>query len=214
LSRLWVEDKEEFVRVTRGALHSVALLVMPMALGCALYPALGVSIFGKQSFGPSEDDLRVLSLFLFLVYFTMPIGICVLAAGKQRAWSLVQCLCVVVSLVFDPLLTPWFEHKYKNGGLGPSVASVISELFVVSLGLWLMPRGVFDARFRRTLFFAVISGGAMATVAWLLRSINPFLAAPVAVLAYAAALYGTGEITRDDIHKVKGAVLRKLNRAR
>ena len=214
LSRLWVEDKEDFLRVTRGALHSVALLVMPMALGCALYPALGVGIFGKQSFGPSEDDLRVLALFLFLVYFTMPIGICVLAAGKQRAWSLIQCLCLVVSLVFDPLLTPWFEHKYKNGGLGPCVASVISELLVVAFGLWLMPRGVFDARFRRTLLFAVLSGGAMAAVAWSLRSFNPFFSAPMAVMAYGVGLFVTGEITRDDIAKLKGTVTRKLSRGR
>jgi O-antigen/teichoic acid export membrane protein len=214
LCRLWVEDQQDFRRVIRGSLHSVALLVMPIALGCALYPDIGIAVFSKKSFGPAADDLRVLSVFLFLVYFTMPVGICVMAAGKQRAWSVVQSLCVAVSLVLDPLLTPWFQRRFTNGGLGPCVASVVSEVIVVGCGLVLMPRGVFDARLRRTLYFAMLSGVAMIVVARLLRSVTPFVAAPVAVLAYAGALWVTGEIDRSHIAKVKNTLSRKLSRNR
>jgi O-antigen/teichoic acid export membrane protein len=213
LCRLWVEDKQDFLRVTRGSLHSVSLLVMPMALGCGLYPDIGIAIFSRKAFGPAADDLRVLSVFLFLVYFTMPVGTCVLACGRQRIWSVVQSLCVAVSLVLDPLLTPWFERHYGNGGLGPCVASVVSEAVVVGCGLALMPSGVFDARLRRTLFFALLSGLAMAVVARLLRSVTPFVAAPVAVLAYGAALFASGEIDRSHIDKVRNVLARKLKRA-
>jgi len=214
LCRLWVEDREEYRSVARGSLHSVALLVMPIALGCGLYPDLGIAIFSKKAFGPAADDLRVLSLFLFLMYFTMPVGTVVLAAGKQRAWSVVQSLCIVVSLVLDPLLTPWFQFHYRNGGLGPCVASVVSELLVVACGVVLAPAGIFDAKLRKTLFFALLAGIAMSLVAWLLRGINPFLSAPVALLAYVAALFATGELDRSTIAKVQGVVMRKLSRAR
>jgi len=188
LCRLWAEDKNEYKRVARGSLHSVALLVMPIALGCGLYPDIGIAIFSKKAFGPAADDLRVLSLFLFLVYFTMPVGTCVLAAGKQRAWSVVQSLCIGVSFILDPLLTPWFQAHYGNGGLGPCFASVVSELIVVACGVVLMPSGMFDARLRRTLFFALISGLAMALVARLLHALSPFIAAPLALLAYGGGL--------------------------
>ncbi|HEX2674759.1 MAG TPA: polysaccharide biosynthesis C-terminal domain-containing protein, partial [Polyangiaceae bacterium] len=214
LCRLWVEDKDEFLRVTRGSLHSVALIVMPVALGCFLFPDIGVAIFSKQAYGPAADDLRILSLFLFLVYFTMPIGTAVLAAGRQRAWSIVQSLCVAVSALLDPILTPWFQKRYANGGLGPSVASVVSELIVVGCGLWFMPAGVFDARLRRTLLLTAAAGLAMGGVAWLLSSITPFVAAPVALLAYGAVLWTTGEIDRSHVAKVTGVVTRKLSRAR
>jgi O-antigen/teichoic acid export membrane protein len=214
LCRLWQDDRDDFLRVTRGSLHSVALLVMPIALGCGLYPDIGIAIFSRKVFGPAADDLRVLSLFLFLVYFTMPVGTCVLACGKQRAWGVVQSLCVVVSLVLDPLLTPWFERRFGNGGLGPSVASVVSEVIVVGCGLALMPRGVFDSRLRRTLFFAFLSGLVMALVARVMRSITPFVAAPVATLAYGCALWVTGEIDRSHLSKIKTLLARKLSRAR
>ena len=214
LCRLWSEDQPEFLRVARGSLHSVALLVIPIALGCALYPDIAIAIFSKKNFGPAADDLRVLSLFLFLVYFSMPIGTCVLASGRQRAWSVVQSLCVVVSLVLDPLLTPWFEQHMANGGLGPCVASVVSEVIVVGSGVVLVPRGTFDARLRRTLFFAVVAGLGMALVGRLLRSFNPFLAAPFAVAAYGAGLWVTGELNRSHVAKLREVALRKLSRAR
>jgi len=54
----------------------------------------------------------------------------------------------------------------------------------------------------------------MSLVAWLLRGIDPFLGAPVALLAYVAALFATGELDRSTIAKVKGVVMRKLSRAR
>jgi O-antigen/teichoic acid export membrane protein len=214
LCRLWAEDGDEFVRVARGSIHSVALLVMPMALACGLYPDVGVAIFSKKAFGPAADDLRVLAFFLFLVYFTMPIGTCVLAAAKQRAWSIVQSLCVVVSLVLDPLVTPWFQRRLNNGGLGPCVAAVVSEVIVVICGLWLLPRGVFDAKLRRTLLFAILSGGAMALTARLLASINPFIAAPISFLAYAGGLWAAGEIDRSHVAKVRDVLARKFSRAR
>jgi O-antigen/teichoic acid export membrane protein len=214
LCRLWIDDQEEFRRVARGGLHSVTLLVMPIALGCGLYPDLGIAIFSKENFGPAADDLRVLALFLFVVYFTMPIGVCVLASGKQRVWSVVQSLCIVVSLVLDPLLIPVFQRRYENGGLGPCVASVVSELVVAICGLILMPRGVFDARMRRALFFAVLAGLAMSLCAILLRSITPWVAAPIAVAAYAGVLRLSGEIDQALVDKLKGVVMGKLSRFR
>ena len=94
------------------------------------------------------------------------------------------------------------------------VAAVVSELIVVVCGVVLAPSGIFNAKLRRTLFFAVLAGGAMALVAWLLRALNPFLAAPVALLAYGAALWATGEIDRSQFERIRNVVMRKLSRAR
>jgi O-antigen/teichoic acid export membrane protein len=212
LCRLWAEDQQDFRRVTRDSLHSISLLVVPVALGCGLYPDIGVAIFSKKAFGPTADVLRVLAVFLFLVYFTMPIGTAVLACGKQRAWSVVQSVCVVVSFALDPLLIPWFQAHYHNGGLGPSVASVLSELIVVVCGLALMPSGTIDARLRRTFLMTVLAGLAMAAAARVLRPLSPFLAAPVALTAYAGALWVTGEVGPSHVAALRDFAKRKLGR--
>lgn len=212
LCRLYAEEPDGYAKVARGAFQGVSLLAVPVALGCALYPELGVAIFSRESFAAAENNLRVLAAFLFLVYFSMPLGTCIMAAGKQRAWSIVQALCVVVSAVLDPLLVPYFQAHWGNGGLGLCTASVVSETVVIACGIALLPRGVFDRRLLRTLLFAALSGGAMALVAHFTRSINPWLAAPVSVVAYGVALSASGGIEREQMDRIKGFFARKLSR--
>jgi O-antigen/teichoic acid export membrane protein len=214
LCRLHVEEPEGYAKVARGSFQGVALLAVPVAVGCALYPELGVAIFSRRSFGAAETNLRILSLFLFLVYFSMPLGTCIMAAGKQRAWSIVQGLCVVVSLVLDPLLVPWFQTRTGNGGLGLCVAAVASEALVVGCGVALTPRGVFDGKLVRSILLALVSGGVMALVARFARPLTPWLGAPISVIAYALALWATGGVDSDQIAAARAAIARKFSRGR
>jgi O-antigen/teichoic acid export membrane protein len=114
LCRLYATDLEAFKRTTRNALRGTSLMVIPVALGCLLYPDIGIAFYDRKSFLPAEMNVRFLSLFVLLLYFTMPLGICVLAAGRQRAWTIVQSSCIVVSLALDPIL-PWFQRRTGNG---------------------------------------------------------------------------------------------------
>jgi O-antigen/teichoic acid export membrane protein len=213
LSRLWAESKEGYASTLVGALNGIALIAAPAALGCALYPEIGVAIFGGKEFGPAQDNLRVMALFLFLVYFSMPLQSALLAAGKQRAWGVIQLLCVIVSFALDPLLVPWFQERMGNGGMGLSVAAVISESFVVICGVAIMPRGVLNRSVLRTVTLTVLSGAAMAAVAFALKdSISPFVAAPVAVSTYIAAALMSGAITKSQRDAVYGVLKRRFGR--
>jgi O-antigen/teichoic acid export membrane protein len=213
LCRMHATDMEGFRRTTNGAFRSIALLMVPVALGCALYPQIGVTLFSRRYFRPAEDNLRIMALFLALVYFSMPLGTCIMAAGRQRAWSMVQCLCVLISLVLDPLLVPVFQRHTGNGGLGLCVAAVISEATMITLGVALAPRGVFDRRFGRVVGLALASGGAMVLTAAIARPLPAYLAAPLSLCAYAGALWATGGIDRDQVASVRDAVGRGFSRA-
>ncbi len=214
LCRLHAVDMKAFIRTSREAVRGASLLAIPVALGCALYPDVGTSVY-SHSFAPAENNLRVLSVFLFLLYFTMPLGCAILAAGKQRAWAIVQSICVVVSVALDPLLIPWFERKWANGGIGVCVSTVASELIVVACGIWLAPSGIFDRKFWRALGLAAASGAAMVVTARLLHPIlTPFLAAPISVIAYTVALWLTGGLEQSSIDAISGFLKRKMNRVK
>lgn len=215
LCRLYSEDLPAYIRVCRGSFSSVALIAVPVALGCLMYPEVGVSLFSRKSFSAAEDNLRVLSLFLFLLYFSMPLLTAVLAAGKKRASSFTQAGCVIVSLVLDPILIPWFQRRSGNGGLGLCVAAVISEAFVVACAITLMPRGVFDRRLIRSLALAFVSGCVMALVAHLLKPwLSPFIGAPIAVTAYGVALWATGGVDPDQMAQLKAQLGKRFARFR
>lgn len=213
LCRLWGESRDGFATTTAGALNGVALLAVPAALGCALYPQIGIAVFGEEGFGPAEDNLRVMSLFLFLIYFSMPIGSAVLAAGKRRAWSVLQCLCLAVGVALNPFLVPWFQTHMGNGGLGLCVAAVVTEVLVVGGSIALLPRGVLNRSVMRTLTLALLSGLPMVAVAFVLDGrLSMFLAAPLAVLTYCLAALATGAVTKVQRDAVFGALRRRVLR--
>jgi len=142
LCRLYAEDERAYRKTAADALFVVSLLVIPVALGCGLFPQLGVAIFGQQNFAPACDDLRILAPYVFLVYFSMVIGSCLVAAGRQNGWTAVQLGSVIVSVALDPPLISWFQAHYGNGGLGVCSAAVLSEVLMVGGGLWLLPKGI------------------------------------------------------------------------
>jgi O-antigen/teichoic acid export membrane protein len=213
LCRLWAENKEGFAATVRGSLNGIALVAAPAALGCALYPEIGVSVFGEKDFGPAADALRIMAIFVFLVYFSMPIRTAVVAAGRLRAWIMIQIPCLIISVALDPVLIPLFQEHKGNGGIGLCIAAVISEFLIVIGGMALMPRGVLDRSVLRTLALTALSGAAMAAVAFALKGrITPFIAAPVAVSAYVIAALITGAITKSQRDAVLGVLRRRLGR--
>jgi len=214
LCRLHATSMPDFIAASNGSIRGTSLLALPVALGCFLYPDVGVAIYSKAAFGPAEDDLRMMALFLFLVYFTMPIGTAILASGRQRAWAIVQSLCVGVSLLCDPPFVTYFQRRTGNGGIGVCAAAVLSEIIVVACGLWMAPRGTFDRRTFRVLLSAAVAGALMAATAHLLRAVNSFVGAPVAVIVYAATVWFTGGIDPSFLYAVRRTIGKKVSRLR
>lgn len=210
LCRLHTADKDGFNKATNGALRSIALLIAPVALGCAFFPQLGVALFSRQMFRPAEDNLRIMAAFIPLVYLSMPLGTAIMAAGRQRAWSAVQCLAVGISIALDPLLVPVFQGRYGNGGLGLCVAAVVSEVVMVGFGLALVPKGVLDRRLARLFGALFVSAAAFAGAAWACSGLPAVIGATAACAAYTLALWLTGAVDAQQLQTIAAALGRKL----
>ena len=188
LFRLHAEDRDAYRETAAGALRTATVLVVPLALGCAVFPQLGVAIFGQGAFGPALDNLRVLAPYVFLVYFSMTLGCCLSAAGRRRAWVLLQFGCVGAAAALDVLLIPWFQARTGNGGLGVAASLLIGEVFVVAGAAWLAPAGLLGRRFAITALRAAAGGLAMVLAASWLGGLTPWIAAPVSVATYMSVL--------------------------
>jgi len=210
LSRLYTSDREAYFRLGRGALRSATALAVPLALGCALYPDLGTRIFSRESFAPAEQNLKVLAAFVFLAYFSMTLGCCLSAAGRQRAWALSQLACVAISAALDPFLIPWFQARLHNGGVGVCVATVASEVaMTLAAAIWLAPKGLLDRQFWHSLLAALMGGCAMLAVSWLLARVNPFLAAPLSIAAYLVVLWALGGLDPKQLLALREGLARR-----
>jgi O-antigen/teichoic acid export membrane protein len=209
LCRLHKEDPAAYVATGRSALRATLLLAVPIALSCALYRDLGIQIFSKQAYGGAQANLVVLSCFLLLLYFSMPLGIAILAAGRQRMWAGVQLLCVLVSAGFNPPLIPWFQERYGNGGLGVCVANTVAEALMVVAGVILAPRGMLDRSILATAARCLVAGLGMAAAATALKGFSSFLAAPVALLSYLCCLWVVGGLDQSQLALFRSLLRRK-----
>jgi O-antigen/teichoic acid export membrane protein len=214
LCRLYPSDRVQYTATARAAFLTTTLFVVPIALCCALFPDVGVMIFSRHAFGPAEDNLRVLSLFVFLTYFSMPLGTCLVSAGLTRAWTAVQLACVAISAALSALLIPWFQAHGGNGGLGVCVSTVVAEVAVLSAALWLVPKGVIDGALGKRMALALLAGAAMALAARLLAPLTSFVAAPISLVVYAACLHFTGGVAPHEEQQILAYVRRRLGRAR
>jgi O-antigen/teichoic acid export membrane protein len=210
LFRLHAENPAAYRATASAALRTGTVAVVPLALGCGLFPELGIWIFGEEAFAPAEANLRILAAHVFLIYFSMTIGCCLAAAGRERAWALAQVGCVVAAAALDLLLVPLFQAHTGNGGLGIAVSLVACEVLMLAVALVLVPRGVVDRAFLGTLVRALAAGGAMAGVAALLSEQNPIAGAAAAGLAYLGALALLGGLDREQ----RAALARIFSRRR
>jgi O-antigen/teichoic acid export membrane protein len=212
LARLVVEDMAQFRQTVRRSINGTAIVAIPLALCCALYPEVGVSLYSQKSFGPAEQNLMILSVMVLLIYFSMPLGSALLAAGRQSTWAWAQSGCVVVRLVLNPLLIPWFQERYGNGGLGVCVSAVFCEVILVLVALFMIPGGVADRELGKSIGKAALAGGAMALTAVAFRNLTPWIVAPSSVVVYGATLWLVGGIDKVQLQRVIDGVQRKLGR--
>ena len=212
LSRLHRESERAWADLTRSSLEAVAIFAVPAFLGCLLFADVGVSLFSRSTFGPAAADLRMLSPFVFLVYFNIVFGTALSAAGKQVAWAWAQSACVLISLVADPLLIPVFQRRYANGGLGVGAATVISEVMIAAAALWIAPRGLVGSSLVKTMARTLLSGGAMAAVALVSRALPWPVSMLASLAAYAGALFAVGGVGAEQRRLLAAVVAGKFRR--
>jgi O-antigen/teichoic acid export membrane protein len=209
LVRQFATDTAGFRSTLQGALRVLCLVVFPLALGCALFPQLGVMIFNATTYAPAEQNVRVLSLWLFLLYFSVPLSQCIMASGRRGLWAGVQFGCVIISAVADPLLIAWFQAHGGNGGLGVCIATVGSEVLMVAGAVMLVPSGVLDWSVLRVMGRPALAGAAMAAVGLLMAPYNVVLGAVLAVIAYSLVLFLSGAVSAADLQSILATVRRR-----
>jgi O-antigen/teichoic acid export membrane protein len=208
LCRLRIESMEAYRKTAADAMYALAVLVVPLTMGCIFFPELGVAIFGQSGYGPAADNLGMLAPYVALVYLSMPVGSCLASSGRQTAWTTLQFGCVIVSVILDPPLIRWFLQHFGNGSLGVCAAAVISEAVMLAGGLLLLPQGVLARVPWLRMAAVVLSGIGMAATAYWSTGLNVVLRVIAAGVAYILCLQLSGGFnflqTRALLREIRG----------
>jgi O-antigen/teichoic acid export membrane protein len=175
-----------------------------------ILPSQLIAFFGGHAdFSNSAALVVLLAPGVPLIGVDMILGSALAALDKQRQWTAVGVAAAVLNPLVNLAAIPYTQVHFGNGAIGAAGVTSLTELFMMVMGLRLLPHGVLD----RSTVLGVLRILAvclpMAAVAWLARN-QPL---PVSVFAggsvYVVSLLVTRTISREDLGSVVAHLLRR-----
>ncbi|MBI3766540.1 MAG: flippase, partial [Ignavibacteriales bacterium] len=192
LSRLWGKEDGMLARTTQKSLEFIMIAGIPISIGVFAFSEQIIKLFfGLEGYGPSVLNLQIFSIGLLLVYVDMVLGTALFACDKQRQWATVAFFAVIINVSLNYFMIPYFQTHSGNGGVGASIATIMTELFVMVLALAIMPKGIMDKELVPVSLKAIIAGIVMAGSLWLLGKtpVHWIAQAMVSAIVYVLGLF-------------------------
>ena len=213
LSRVHAAGNEASVAMARKSIAVGALVIVPLAIGISLFSGEIITTLPyPDAFQNTVPVLTILALTIPVTAFLVILGTIAIAVDRQKAWATALLATVVLNVVLNVLAAPYFRDHYGNGGIGVALTTLVSEAFMVAIGLWLIPRAVIDRAMAMTLVKVGGSAGAMAVAVFSFRALGVAVVptAAVAACVYVAFALVTRTIAAADLLFVVDTVRRKL----
>jgi peptidoglycan biosynthesis protein MviN/MurJ (putative lipid II flippase) len=120
----------------------------------------------------------------------------------------VMLVGALASVPLDLVFVPWMEHVYHNGAIGGGLSFLVTEAFMVAIGLWKITPHVLRPQSLLRVAKIVGAGAAMIVAAWPLR--HRFVALPIVVgaLVYGAGVLTLRVLTDDEVGALRTLVAR------
>jgi O-antigen/teichoic acid export membrane protein len=199
-----------FNAIARRAVHAVALISVPMALGIMLLPDKIIQTLNyPESFSNSVLPLVLLAPHLPLAAIDVMIGTVLNTRDRQRQWAMTGIAAAVVNPLLNLVAIPYTQFAFGNGAIGAAGITTFTEVFMLVVGLRLLPRGVFGWSTVIDVLKCVAAGAAMGVGVVAARELP--IAIPIAIggLVYGATCLAVGAVSLGDVKQVKVYLLQR-----
>jgi O-antigen/teichoic acid export membrane protein len=205
-----VAEPEAFKAIARRALHTIALLTVPMAVGVMLLAdrvllALGYPV----SFANSAILLVLLAPTIALAAIDTLIGTALNAQGRQKQWALTAIAAAVLNPAANLVAIPYAHATFGNGAIAAAAITTLTEIFMMVVGAWLLgPSGVLSATSLTQAVKCVLASAIMAAVVWPLREAPIVVPVVTGALVYGGACLALGTVTLGELREIRTHLLR------
>jgi O-antigen/teichoic acid export membrane protein len=209
MSRKTVAGTEILQQFLSKSFKVLLVMALPISVPLFVWAEPLVAWILDRTFVESVYSLRLLSIVLVLSYPNFLFNYAMTSLGKQKVHTIVVALSLGLDVVGSFVMVP------SLGYIGACLSTILAELFVFSLALFLLRR---YADYRLPLahiWKPLFAGALMAGVAYVGRDWSNFLGLvllfALAAAVYAGALVLTGGVSLDEILTVK-SILSDLGR--
>lgn len=200
LARAASEGPGEFNAIARRSLQVVLLATVPIAFGIiALADKLLAFLGFPETFSRAVPLVAILALHVPLVGVDMIVGTALNALDKQRQWALTGVAAAVINPLLNLALIPLSDDLYANGAIGSAIATVLTELFMMGMGLGLLRGSVLDRSGLTVAIKCAVSAALMMVLVWTVRDLSLPLAVGIGAVTYLAASLAIGSVSAHDL---------------
>ncbi|MFN1835766.1 flippase [Balneola sp. MJW-20] len=208
-ARLWIEEKNQMYLTFQKSLKFMVILSLPVAIGIFGYSSDIVTLFfGLEEYTPSILVLQIFAISIPLVYVDFIFGSTILAADKQKKWSVVGFFAIFVNIILNYLLIPYFQASYGNGGLGAASATFATELFILGCAYALIPADHKKAISLRFVPYVLFAAAFMGLVMWIgsYLGLHWIISGVLALISYALGTLYLGALDEKEQEFILGYI--------
>jgi O-antigen/teichoic acid export membrane protein len=174
-SRLWSKENAVLARTTKKSIDFILLTGIPISIGLLAFAKEIVGLFyGLEQYGPTADMLKIFSVGILLVYIDFIILPLLIASDQQRRATLFGFFAMLLNPILNWFFIPYFQSHYGNGGIGATLATLVTEYFILTCAVLSLPKHVFSENSFPILLKGIIAGVGMVGFIALLKNYNIF----------------------------------------
>ncbi|MEX1062273.1 MAG: flippase [Balneolaceae bacterium] len=206
-SRLW-DNKDGSLENTVGeSLRLMIILGIPTSILIYMLSGSIINFFmGLEEYGPSVIILQIFAVSVPIIYVDIILGSALLgAANRQRAWAIVGFVAIIVNVLINYLLIPFTDVAYANGGIGAAIATLATELFVMSSAFYLIPGGYLQT-FRSSYLLKPAGAGLLMAAGVLLMleiDLHWLVIVVMGSIVYVAGLFLVKTFNKEELEMMK-----------
>jgi O-antigen/teichoic acid export membrane protein len=159
LSKLFEESKEKLQKVWDYYMESMIILAIPITVGGLVFAQKIIDFIYGTDFNPSVLAFKILIFTTGIGFICNPYMIILIVSNHQKKYLLVSLIAVIANIIANIILIPRYSLY------GASIASVITNIVILLLGIEFSRRfvaiSIFNLKLFKTMIVAAISSAVM-----------------------------------------------------
>ncbi|MDJ0768693.1 MAG: flippase [Ilumatobacter sp.] len=166
MGRLHTTDAEAGKVIVHRAFSLLTIAGVAVGFGAAaIGEPFAVLMFGED-FRRGGHVLSVFAMSLPLIFLTMLLGQVAYTSGREKFWSKLMAIGVVMSVAFDFAVVPVFDREVGNGAVAGALGYFVTESFMVVVAVRRITPELFSSETLVRISKILVAGTAMFLVAW------------------------------------------------
>lgn len=206
LSYSYISSKQSLQGTYEKSFKYLLIFGLPLSVGIFMLSKDFILLFYGEQYINSIDALKILTWDVILKFLYICAGFILISTDKQNKMAIIVVFSAFLNIILNLFLIPSYSY------IGSSIATLITECFVLVAYMFLNSRNSFHLHLEKFLFQTIIACGFMAFFLYQFPGIQLVLRIILAMIIYFVILFLTKGVSKEDILLFRIAIKKDRDR--